>query len=154
MTCHKPMLESLQSQGVRLTAQRALILESLFHHRGHHTADDIYRDVAGRLPGLSRTTVYRTLEMLSNAHIIAAFQGLDGVTSYELVQGLGEPHHHLHCRQCGAELDLELEPVERLRQEILARAGFHADLDHLVIFGLCASCQAQAETDRGSQTVR
>lgn len=146
MTCHKPMLEALQQQGVRLTAQRAIILEDLYHRRGHRTADDIYRDVAGRLPGLNRTTVYRTLEMLSEAHVVSAFHNPDGVIGYELVQGPGEPHHHLHCHQCGAEVALDLEPVERLRQEILARAGFHADLEHLVITGLCAACAASAET--------
>jgi len=137
------MLEALHQQGVRLTAQRALILEDLYHHRGHRTAEDIFRDVSGRLPGLNHTTVYRTLELLTDAHVVTTFHSPEGTIGYELVQGGGEPHHHLHCRACGAEVALDLEPVDALRQEILARAGFHADLDHLVITGLCASCAAR-----------
>ena len=52
MTCHKPMLDTLQQRGVRLTAQRALILEDLFHSAGHRTAENIYQHVRDRLPGL------------------------------------------------------------------------------------------------------
>jgi len=142
MSCHKPMLESLQRQGVRLTAQRALILEDLYHHRGHRTAEEIYRDVSARLPGLNLTTVYRTLDMLANAHVVSVFSDSDGLTEFELVRDKSDLHHHLHCRRCGAELPLDVEPVEKLRSEIAARYGFQADLTHLVITGLCAQCAA------------
>jgi Fur family transcriptional regulator, ferric uptake regulator len=140
MTCHKPMLEDLQHQGIRLTAQRAMILEDLFHHPGHRTADDIYQNVSERLPGLNRATVYRTLELLRTASVVATFPGPENVTEFELVRTAGDLHHHLVCRECGQELALEKAPVEQLRSAISEQFGFHADLDHIVITGLCAGC--------------
>ena len=143
MSCHKPMLESLHQQGVRLTAQRALILEDLFHHQGHRTAEDIFQNVSEHLPGLNRATVYRTLDLLHEAQVVTTFGGPDGITEFELVRNEGDLHHHLVCQQCGAELALEGEPVEQLKAEILRRTGFQADLQHMVITGLCVRCAAE-----------
>ncbi len=145
MTCHKAMLESLQQQGVRLTAQRALILEDLFHNPGHRTAEDVFQNVSQRLPGLNRATVYRTLDLLRDASVVLTFPGPEGVTEFELVRSAGDLHHHLVCRGCGAEYALETEPVEQLRSAIRERFGFHADLDHIVISGLCASCAESSQ---------
>ncbi len=142
MSCHKELLAALQKQGMRLTAQRAMILEDLHHHPGHHTAEEIYRRVSEGLPGLNRATVYRTLDLLHGAHVVSAFEGADGVMHFELVPAGAAAHHHLHCRRCGCELALDAAPVERLRAEIRARYNFAAELDHMVIEGLCAECSA------------
>ena len=72
MSCYKPMLANLQQQGFRLTSQRALILEDLFHNPGHRTVEDIFQHVSERLPGLNRATIYRTLEMLRAVNLVAA----------------------------------------------------------------------------------
>jgi Fur family ferric uptake transcriptional regulator len=143
MTCHQSALAELQKQGMRLTAQRALILEYLFHHPGHHTAEAIYRRASSSLPGLNRATIYRTLEMLHAAHIVAASAGPDGVMQFELAPIAEEPHHHLHCRRCGRELPLDTQPLDDLRRAILDRCGFEADFEHLIISGLCATCAGQ-----------
>ena len=143
MTCHKPMLQELQNQGLRLTAQRALILEDLYHNPGHRTAEDIFEHVSERLPGLNRATVYRTLDMLHHADVLATFPGPQGVTEFELLRTSQDLHHHLVCRKCGLEEALDLGPVEDLKAEIRARHGFEADLQHLVISGLCARCQQE-----------
>lgn len=148
MSCHKPFLASLQQQGFRLTAQRALILEDLFHTPGHRTAEDIFGHVSERLPGLNRATVYRTLELLREAGVVATFPGPEGVTEFERVRAAGDLHHHLVCRCCGAQVALDAEPVEQLKSAIRERIGFHADLDHIVITGLCVRCAE--ERSRGA----
>jgi Fur family ferric uptake transcriptional regulator len=145
MTCHQQRLAYLQEHGVRLTAQRALILEDLYHHPGHRTADEIYQCVGPRLPGLNRATIYRTLELLHHAGVVTASAGEDGVTEFELVREGVDQHHHLRCRRCGTKLTLEAEPVEALKVDIARRYGFRAELDHLRISGLCAECVEQSE---------
>jgi Fur family transcriptional regulator, ferric uptake regulator len=148
MSCHKPMLADLREHGVRLTAQRALILEDLYHHPGHCTADAIFARVSQNLPGLNRATVYRTLELLRDAGVVTAGSGPEGINRFELVQDKEQQHHHLHCRECGVELPLEAEPIDALKAEIARRSGFQAELDHLYINGLCAACAAHSDKDR------
>ena len=143
MSCHKPMLAALQQQGVRLTAQRALILEDLFHNPGHRTAEDVFQHVSQRLPGLNRATVYRTLDLFQNAGVVATFPSRQGATEFELVRSGTDHHHHLVCRRCGSEFSLETEPIDRLKTEIRERFGFEADLEHIVVTGLCARCLAE-----------
>jgi len=142
------MLADLREHGVRLTAQRALILEDLYHHPGHCTADAIFGRVSQNLPGLNRATVYRTLELLRDAGVVSAGSGREGVNHFELLQGVAQQHHHLHCRGCGVELHLETEPIDALKAEIARRSGFQAELDHLYINGLCAACAAHTEENR------
>ena len=144
MSCHKTMLNMLHERGVRLTPQRALILEDLFHHPGHRTVEDIFQNVSANLPGLNRTTVYRTLELLHAAGVAAAFPMPNGITEFELVRTGETPHHHLICRTCGTEYDLPPEPVERLAAEIERTYGFRPEFEHLVIAGLCAACATAA----------
>jgi Fur family ferric uptake transcriptional regulator len=136
------MLASLQQQGFRLTSQRALILEDLFHNPGHRTVEDIFQHVSERLPGLNRATIYRTLEMLRAVNLVAASTGPEGVTQFEFVRADGHLPHHLVCRGCGVQIDLGAEPVEQLKSAILHSHGFHAELDHLHISGLCSTCAA------------
>jgi Fur family ferric uptake transcriptional regulator len=148
MSCHTPVLTDLREHGVRLTAQRALILEDLYHHPGHCTADAIYARVSKNLPGLNRATVYRTLELLRDAGVLTASSGPEGINRFEVVRGDEQPHHHLHCRRCGVETPLEPEPVDALKAEIARRSGFRAELDHLTISGHCAACAADADESR------
>ncbi len=145
MTCHKPTLERLHQQGVRVTVQRSVILEDLFHNTGHRTAEAIYQHVSDRLPGLNVATVYRTLELFREAGLVVTHPSQDGITEFELVRSGGDLHHHLICRRCGTEYALEAEPVEQLRATIEEQFGFHADLDHIVITGLCARCSEETQ---------
>jgi Fur family ferric uptake transcriptional regulator len=148
MSCHKPMLADLREHGVRLTAQRALILEDLYHHPGHCTADAIFGRVSQNLPGLNRATVYRTLELLHAAGVVSASSGKEGVNHFELLHGAAQQHHHLHCRGCGVEMDLDAGPIDALKAEIARRSGFQAELDHLYINGLCTTCAAHTKENR------
>lgn len=148
MSCHTPILTDLRAHGVRLTAQRALILEDLYHHPGHCTADAIFGRVSQNLPGLNRATVYRTLEFLRDAGVLTASSGPEGINRYELLHGAAQQHHHLHCRGCGAELPLEAEPIDALKAAIARCYGFRAELDHLYINGLCAACAAHTKESK------
>ena len=89
MTCHNPMLTSLREHGVRLTAQRALILEDLYHNPGHCTAEEIYARVGQNLPGLNRATVYRTLELLRGRRGDGQRQSRGG-DGFELVRDVND----------------------------------------------------------------
>ena len=53
-----------RERGSPLTVQRRDILKAILERDDHPSADQIYETVKDRIPGLSRTTVYRVLDTL------------------------------------------------------------------------------------------
>ena len=74
-----------------MTVQRRAILETLAGHEDHPTADQVFEGVASRLPGLSRTTVYRVLETLVELGVIHKANHLGSAARYDPNT---ERHHH------------------------------------------------------------
>ncbi|MFC2019363.1 Fur family transcriptional regulator, partial [Chloroflexota bacterium] len=54
----------LKQKGLKLTPQRRLILEIIHESRSHLTAEEIITYVQSRVPGVNKSTIYRTLELL------------------------------------------------------------------------------------------
>jgi Fur family ferric uptake transcriptional regulator len=62
---------------------------------------------------------------------------------YELAQET--PHHHLVCRLCGRVLDLPNQYFKPLAAELLDDFEFQAEINHMAISGICASCAETPE---------
>jgi len=62
--------EVLNTAGLRVTSQRALILEIVRRGQGHLDADEIYRQARRKQPRLSLSTVYRTLQTLKKLGLV------------------------------------------------------------------------------------
>src|SRR4030042_5762402 len=73
--------QALNVPGLRITSQRALILEVIRHGEGHLDADEVYRRAREKKPRLSLSTVYRTLQMLKKLDLIEELH-------------FDEEHHH------------------------------------------------------------
>lgn len=127
----------LRRVGQRATPQRLVILGSL--HLGEHlSADDIFARVEPRLPGVNRSTVYRTLELFRDLGLVSVTDLGGGARQFELFDA---PHHHLICHRCGTQIELDDALVEPLREAIRARYDFAPAIDHLALFGFCAGCE-------------
>lgn len=61
----KEAIARLTECGVKPSVQRIAIMHYLLTHYTHPTVDDVYRGLCGKMPTLSRTTVYNTLRLLS-----------------------------------------------------------------------------------------
>lgn len=142
MACEKLFLEQLRRRGFRLTPQREMVLSVLHDIEGHATAEEIYARVQAISSSLDISTVYRTLELLQEFDLVAAFDLEDGQRHYELL-GVHGPHCHLVCRICGKSVGVDQEVVRPLGERLLQEYRFQADLDHLTISGLCQDCQAR-----------
>jgi len=137
----------LRASGQRLTPQRMLILELLYAHGDHATADEIFAAAQERYPYLNISTVYRTLELLRDLGIIAETDLGDGRRQFALLSD--ERHHHLICLQCGHVDEIDDEPFDALREGLRTARGFEARIDHLAIFGTCRFCAAPANGSQG-----
>jgi Fur family ferric uptake transcriptional regulator len=142
MTHHHTVVEALQQIGYRLTPQRMMILEAIADSDGHVSAEEILESVRTAYPYLDISTVYRTLDLLKTLHLVSETDLGRGHAQYELLsKGL---HHHLICTECGKILDVENSFLDPLRQSVEEAYDFHAEIEHLAIFGICGKCKDEA----------
>jgi Fur family peroxide stress response transcriptional regulator len=130
--------EVCRQSGFPLTVQRRVILECILQRHDHPTADQVHEDVRARVPEISRTTVYRTLESLvqmgaiRRAHHLGPASRFDANTAH---------HHHLVCMRCNSVVDFEDPRLDQLPVPDESRTSFQI-LDYSVHYaGLCATCQ-------------
>ena len=86
-----------------------------------------------------RATVYRTLEFLVRAGVVAHVHLPHGATAYHLVGDGHRSHAHLVCRGCGQLVDVP-GLLDGLAADLRERIGFELDLDHVALTGLCERC--------------
>src|SRR5260370_22233762 len=84
-------IERFRRLGLRVTAQRVLVLEALAAAGGHMTADEIMRWVAERYPAINLATIYRTLDLLTSVGLVAQADLRGGASHFQLV-GPTLPH--------------------------------------------------------------
>ena len=130
----------LAGAGLRVTPQRLALLELLLAGRGHLSADDLYRRARVRLPGLSATSIYKTLHALQEAGLVREVHVGPGPVRYDA--GLGHRHHHRICRACGRIEDVPC-PVGPDGACVLGHdlGDFTADQVEVTYRGRCVACR-------------
>ena len=127
----------LRSRGLRLTAQRQLILDAVVG-LGHATPEQVHVAVQKVAAGVNITTVYRTLELLEELGLVTHTHLSHGSPTFHAV---GEEQHvHLVCRVCGAVAEVPPSFLADLAGELEAQRGFLIDIGHVALFGVCAGC--------------
>lgn len=132
--------DCLVAHGVKPSMQRMAVMAYLLEHPTHPTADEIHRALVGRMPTLSKTTVYNTLRLLVEKHAAGMLTIDERNVSFD---GTTEPHGHFLCRQCGRVYDIPA-PTGLLEGAALVPQGFSVDTSSLYYRGLCAECRAAA----------
>jgi len=126
-----------RSLGLAVTIQRRAVFEELAERRDHPTADQVYETLRGRLPGLSRTTVYRVLETLVAAGFARKVHHADAVARFD---PMVERHHHLVCDRCARLVDIEDAAVPPLALPSTRGSGFEIRGYTVSFTGLCPRC--------------
>jgi Fur family peroxide stress response transcriptional regulator len=132
------LAQACRAEGVPLTVQRRTILEVLEGRTDHPTADQLYAAVRKRMPGVSRTTVYRVLDTLVRLGLAVKTPHPGASVRFD---PRTERHHHLVCTECDRVIDLHAPELDAVRLPDMRRLGFEADDYSLHIRGLCAACK-------------
>lgn len=127
----------LQSAGLRVTRPRLAVLTSLAGH-SHASADEVCAKVRAALPGTSLQAVYNVLSDLTAAGLLRRLELAGSSARYE--RRVGDNHHHLVCRACGAieDIDCAVGATPCLAPSI--SHGFSIDEAEVTFWGLCPSC--------------
>ncbi|MCB1124278.1 MAG: transcriptional repressor, partial [Verrucomicrobiae bacterium] len=94
----------LRAKGLPVTAQRLAVMRAV-SGRPHGTADAIAEDVRSEIGAISRQAVYNVLGVLAENGLIRRIQPAGSPARYE--DRVGDNHHHLICRSCGAMVDVD-----------------------------------------------
>lgn len=115
------------SRGMRMTGQRRVIARVLDAATDHPDVEELHRRAVAIDPGISISTVYRTLKLFEDLDIIARHDFGDGRARYET---LDQDHHdHLIDLKTGKVIEFRDEAIERLQEEIARRYGYRL-VDH------------------------
>ena len=138
MTCGSQYAPQLRARGFRMTSQRLAILHVLCHAETHLSPSEIYKQAKQDFPSLTEPTVYRTLEFLAENGLARPAHTGNGHLRYEIA---GNDHHHLVCRLCGDEMEVEHTLLETLYQKLESTTGYLRIDSHMTFFGICPACQ-------------
>lgn len=129
----------LRAAGRRLTPQRQQVLDAV-GSLGHATPEQIVEAVSARSAApMALSTVYRSLEALSDLGLVTHTHVDHRVPSYHLTSHA--THIHVVCRQCGAVDEAPTSVAEEFVARLDGSLGFEADVTHAAIHGLCRSCR-------------
>jgi Fe2+ or Zn2+ uptake regulation protein len=143
MTCQQHAIDQLRGAGVRLTPQRALVLDVVYHSDGHLTADEVYDRVRAQSPYVDLSTVYRNLVFLRQQRLLGELRLEGQPVRFEAVRA-EHRHHHAVCTACGRMLEIEHVDLASLEAALRAKYGFRLEPVHLTLPGLCDMCAATA----------
>ena len=138
MTCASEYAIQLRARGFRMTSQRLAILHTLRHAGTHLSPREVYRRAKQELPTLTEPTVYRTLEFLAANGLARPSQTGNGHLMYQIA---GNDHHHIVCRICGDEMEVDHMLLESLYRKLESETGYIRIDSHMTFFGGCPSCQ-------------
>lgn len=137
MSCYT----TLKEKGLKLTPQRRLIVDIIHDTSEHLTAEGIIGIVQGRMPGINKSTVYRTLELLEETGCVYKSEAEDHFIYHHDEEG---HHHHLVCVRCGRTVDCNETLFVQVEESIRSEYGYKVDFKHMVIHGLCEQCQGSS----------
>jgi len=140
----RSLLNELMEQGVRITAQRRILIEIIQEAEGHLDAAMLLERASQRDARIDRATVYRTLELLKRLRLIDELDlmHLNGEKHFYEAKTTVD-HVHLACFQCGRIEEFTSSLFDRLKMEISRQSGFQIRVIRLEVGGLCRRCLAR-----------
>jgi Fe2+ or Zn2+ uptake regulation protein len=138
----RSLLSELSSHGVRLTAQRRALVETIQEADRHLDAATLLELAKRRNAKVDRATVYRTLELLKKMRLIDELDlmHLNGEKHFYEVR-TDHDHMHLACFQCGRIEEFVSPVFEKLKGEIAKQNQFDIRVIRLEVGGFCRTCR-------------
>jgi Fur family transcriptional regulator, stress-responsive regulator len=129
--------EELRGAGLRVTAARVALLE-IVRAGDHLGVEAIASGVRDRIGHISLQAVYDALHALTGAGLLRRIEPAGGQPRFE--RRVGDNHHHIVCRSCGAVADVDCAVGEAPCLTPSDEQGFSIDEAEVIYWGLCPDC--------------
>jgi Fur family ferric uptake transcriptional regulator len=134
------ILSAFENAGYRLTSPRRALAQLIETRRGHFTADDLLEESRRRRLGVTRATVFRSLDALAGLGLVERLDLPSGEHAFVACEP--EHHHHVVCSSCGRSTPVADAGLERFAEAIGRSTGYRVETHRVELFGLCPECQA------------
>jgi Fur family ferric uptake transcriptional regulator len=129
--------EELRGAGLRVTAARVALLETV-RDGDHLGVEAIASGVRDRVGYISLQAVYEALHALNAAGLVRRIEPAGSPVRFE--GRVGDNHHHVACRSCGAVADVDCAVGETPCLTASDDHGFVIDEAEVIFWGLCPDC--------------
>jgi Fe2+ or Zn2+ uptake regulation protein len=129
----------LRAVSLRVTRPRLAVLAALRDHP-HVDTHAVIELVRAELPSVSHQAVYDVLQALTDSGLVRRIQPAGATARYE--SRVGDNHHHIVCRSCGAIADVECLVGHAPCLTASDDHGFVIDEAEVVYWGTCPDCAA------------
>ncbi|WP_277401350.1 Fur family transcriptional regulator [Streptomyces marispadix] len=133
----------LRGAALRVTRPRVAVLHAV-HDHPHAETESIIGAVREELGGVSHQAVYDVLRALTSAGLVRRIQPPGSLARYEA--RVGDNHHHVVCRSCGAVADVDCAVGEAPCLTASDDHGFDIYEAEVTYSGLCPGCSAAADS--------
>jgi Fur family ferric uptake transcriptional regulator len=137
--------------GGKHSSKRDFIVNTFLRQEGHLSADDLVDLIRRQDSGISRATVYRTLQWMTDAGIARRVDFGEGRFRFE--HSYRHPRHfHLICKSCNQSFEFLSSDIESLIEEIAAARNFEGKQSVVQIYGTCEECRTGRAIPKGGTT--
>jgi Fe2+ or Zn2+ uptake regulation protein len=130
---------ALASAGLRVTNQRAIILDIIKRSESHLDADEIYQQARKKEPRISLSTVYRSLQKFTEMRLVEEYDFDETHHHYEVTPT--GTHYHLICLGCGRIVEFDYDLAWQIAENVPQAREFDITGIELHINGYCAECK-------------
>ncbi len=132
------VVRAVRARGLRVTAPRRAVIETLFAADGPVSAEEIASGLGGARSAVDDASVYGNLETLEDLGLVRHVHLGHGPGKWTLADRARR--EYLHCERCRASRAVEPSLLAPSREAIRAATGYEARFTHFPIVGLCPQC--------------
>lgn len=129
--------EKLEARGVKPTSTRLLVYRALAEH--HHALS--LRELDDVLDTVDRSSIFRTLTLLLEHHLVHVIEDGTGTAKYEVCEGddhcsLNDQHIHFYCQRCHRTYCFHTIHIPSIELP----DGFTMEGVNYLVKGICPNC--------------